>query len=177
MVKINDNPKVDTCFKGIIPSSIGDMYFVVSEEGTLLGLSFSSDIFEDVARSFAIGRILPVQGDIGKEIIRQLDEYYKGKRREFDLTVGFVGTPFQVAVWKALLGIPYGETVSYGEIAKRIEHPLAYRAVGSAVGKNRIDIVVPCHRVIKGGGSMGNYGGGVKRKRFLLNLEAGRGLF
>ncbi len=173
MVKINDNPKIDTCFEGTIPSPVGDMFFVVSEDETLLGLSFSSDIFEDVARSFEVSRILPVESDISGKVILQLGEYYEGKRKEFDLTVGFVGTSFQVSVWRALLDIPYGNTASYGEIAKRVGYPRAYRAVGSAVGRNRIDIVVPCHRVIKGDGSMGNYGGGLDRKRFLLNMEVG----
>ncbi len=195
MVKINNSPNTKICFKGVFPSPIGDMFFVMSEDNTLLGLSFSNDIFEEIARSIEDNkednnegsRMLPLgrdmnvgrdmNGEMGKEVIRQLNEYYKGLRKDFDLVVGFLGTPFQILVWKALLNIPYGKTASYGDIAKRIGHPRAYRAVGSAVGKNRIDIVVPCHRVIKGDGSMGNYGGGIDRKRFLLGLEAGRELF
>ena len=109
---------------------------------------------------------------------RQLAEYFAGERRAFDLPLRPAGTPFQLRVWEALLQIPYGETASYGEIARELgepghDHRLA-RAVGAANGRNPIAIVVPCHRVIGSDGSLTGYGGGLECKRALLDLEVGR---
>jgi methylated-DNA-[protein]-cysteine S-methyltransferase len=104
----------------------------------------------------------------------QLREYFAGERAEFDLPAAGVGTAFQRRVWAALAEIPYGETVSYAELARRIGRPSASRAVGMANGRNPISIVVPCHRVIGSDGALTGYGGGVERKRFLLELEAAR---
>jgi methylated-DNA-[protein]-cysteine S-methyltransferase len=106
---------------------------------------------------------------------RQLDAYLAGELREFTLRVAPAGTPFQQRVWEALLTIPYGVTVSYGEIARRIDAPGAARAVGAANGQNPIAIVVPCHRVIGANGSLTGYGGGMQRKKYLLDLESGVG--
>ena len=103
----------------------------------------------------------------------QLDEYFGGERREFDLPLKLNGNSFQLAVWSALCKIRYGETVSYGHIARALGHPDAPRAVGAANGRNPVAIVVPCHRVIGADGSLTGYGGGLERKRFLLDLEAG----
>ncbi len=111
-----------------------------------------------------------------KEAERQLAEYFAGDRTAFDLPLAAVGTAFQRRVWDALRAIPYGETVSYGELARRIGQPTASRAVGLANGKNPISIVVPCHRVIGSNGTLTGYGGGIERKQFLLALE-GRRLF
>jgi methylated-DNA-[protein]-cysteine S-methyltransferase len=105
---------------------------------------------------------------------RQLAEYFAGERTEFDLPLRPSGARFQLAVWEALLKIPYGETASYGEIAREIGHPTAFRAVGAANGQNPIAIIVPCHRVIGSNGSLTGYGGGLPTKRALLDLEAGR---
>ena len=106
------------------------------------------------------------------EVRRQLEEYFEGDRTEFDLPlVDDVGTPFQRRVWAELLEIPYGETISYGELARRVGQPTAFRAVGLANGKNPISIIVPCHRVIGSGGSLTGYGGGLDRKQRLLELE------
>jgi len=105
---------------------------------------------------------------------RQLTEYFAGERTTFDLPLRPAGAPFQLRVWEALLRIPYGETVSYGEIAREIGHPTASRAVGAANGRNPIAIVVPCHRVIGANGSLTGYGGGLECKRALLDLEVGR---
>jgi methylated-DNA-[protein]-cysteine S-methyltransferase len=101
----------------------------------------------------------------------QLGAYFAGDRTEFDLDVELVGTGFQRRVWSALLTIPYGQTRFYGQIAKQIGAPSASRAVGLANGRNPISIVVPCHRVIGGNGSLTGYGGGIGRKRALLDLE------
>ncbi len=106
---------------------------------------------------------------------RQLTEYFTGDRRVFDLEIdgGAVGgTDFQRRVWAALGEIAYGETVSYGELARRIGQPAAVRAVGLANGRNPLSIVVPCHRVIGAGGALTGYGGGMERKRWLLDLES-----
>jgi methylated-DNA-[protein]-cysteine S-methyltransferase len=104
----------------------------------------------------------------------QLAAYFAGELRVFDLELALRGTPFQLAVWEALQAIPYGETVSYGELARRLGRPAASRAVGLANGRNPVSIVVPCHRVIGSGGALTGYGGGLERKRRLLELEAGR---
>jgi methylated-DNA-[protein]-cysteine S-methyltransferase len=103
---------------------------------------------------------------------QQLEEYFAGSRKDFDLPLRLDGTEFQVKVLKALQKIPYGETVSYGEIAKRIGKPKAMRAVGAANGRNPIPIVVPCHRVIGSGGDLTGFGGGLDTKEALLRLEA-----
>lgn len=102
---------------------------------------------------------------------RELAEYFAGKRRDFTVPLSIRGTPFQEAVWHRLLRIPYGETLSYDEMARAIRHPGAQRAVGTANGSNRIAIIVPCHRVIRSDGTLSGYGGGVWRKQRLLELE------
>lgn len=106
------------------------------------------------------------------EAVRQLREYFAGKRNEFDLPLAPEGTAFQRSVWRQLQEIPYGETISYGELARRVGNPKASRAVGSANGKNPIAIVIPCHRVIAGDGTLGGFGGGLPTKQALLALEA-----
>jgi methylated-DNA-[protein]-cysteine S-methyltransferase len=102
----------------------------------------------------------------------QLQEYFDGARREFDLPLAPRGTPFQLAVWNALLRIPYGETRSYGELAQDLRRPTASRAVGAANGRNPISVIIPCHRVIGADGSLTGFGGGLERKQRLLSLEA-----
>lgn len=106
-----------------------------------------------------------------KEAKRQLDEYFSGKRKEFDLPLRAVGTDFQKSVWNALLEIPYGETRYYGEVAEKIGNPKAPRAVGLANNRNPISIFIPCHRVIGKNGKLVGYGGGIHVKELLLNLE------
>jgi methylated-DNA-[protein]-cysteine S-methyltransferase len=103
----------------------------------------------------------------------QLEEYFAGTRRAFDLPLHPLGTPFQLAVWEELGRIPYGVTISYGELARRIGHPQAVRAVGAANGRNPLPIVLPCHRVIGANGSLTGFGGGLPTKRFLLSMEDG----
>ena len=103
---------------------------------------------------------------------KQLAQYYAGKRETFDIAVKLTGTEFQESVWKALRGIKYGETVSYGELAKRLGKPKAVRAAAAAVGRNPASLVVPCHRVVGANGSLTGYAGGIKRKEGLLALEA-----
>ena len=103
----------------------------------------------------------------------QLIDYWAGKLNRFDIPLAMVGTAFQIRVWTALQKIPYAETWSYGRVATEIGQPNAPRAVGLANGRNPISIVVPCHRVVGSGGRLTGYGGGLARKQFLLDLEAG----
>jgi len=104
--------------------------------------------------------------------VAQVCEYLDGKRRRFELALDLRGTPFQRAVWEALLAIPYGETRTYGELARAIGRPGAMRAVGAANGANPVPLVVPCHRVVAAGGRLGGFGGGLALKKRLLALES-----
>jgi methylated-DNA-[protein]-cysteine S-methyltransferase len=105
------------------------------------------------------------------EVVEQLDAYFAGELTNFDVNLRLKGTAFQRRVWSALMEIPYGETRSYGELAKWIGEPGAFRAVGLANGRNPVAIIVPCHRVIGSSGALVGYGGGLDRKRLLLDLE------
>lgn len=106
-----------------------------------------------------------------REVARQLDAYFAGRREEFDLPLAPEGTEFQQATWRALREIPFGETRTYSEIARRIGRPRAVRAVGAANGRNPISIVIPCHRVVGADGGLTGFGGGLPVKRYLLELE------
>lgn len=108
-----------------------------------------------------------------RETAAQLDAYFEGRLRTFELPLAPTGTEFQLQVWQGLREIPYNVTISYGELARRVGNPKAVRAVGLANGRNPISIIVPCHRVVGANGSLTGYGGGLDRKRFLLDLEAG----
>jgi methylated-DNA-[protein]-cysteine S-methyltransferase len=109
-----------------------------------------------------------------REAARQLSQYFAGTRTEFDVPLAPEGTEFQRAVWRQLQGIPYGETIAYGELARRVGNPKASRAVGAANGANPIPIVIPCHRVIGANGKLTGFGGGLPVKEALLSLEAKR---
>ena len=106
------------------------------------------------------------------ETRRELDEYFSGKRRKFDVPLAAEGTPFQRAVWKAIAGVRFGETISYAELARRAGRPGSARAAGSATGRNPIGIIVPCHRIVGADGSLTGYAGGIDKKVTLLALEA-----
>ena len=116
---------------------------------------------------------VPDRGELDN-VRRQLDEYFSGARSGFDIITRPAGTPFQRAVWSMLEAIPYGATVTYGEIAGRLRRPSAARAVGAANGQNPISIVIPCHRVIGAGGDLTGYGWGLERKAWLLRHERER---
>lgn len=124
------------------------------------------------------GRKVTVSADRGRQrgpvfdAARQLDEYFARKRTSFDLPLSVSGTEFQERVWLTLAEIPYGETISYAELARWVGHPRAFRAVGSANGANPIPVILPCHRVIAADGTLGGYGGGLPTKRALLALES-----
>ena len=116
----------------------------------------------------------PDKKGVLKPICKELDQYFAGRLKQFSTPVAFRGTQFQNSVWQELRRIPYGETISYLELAKRIENPKAVRAVGLANGANPVAIVVPCHRVIGANGSLTGFGGGLPTKRALLELEKGQ---
>jgi methylated-DNA-[protein]-cysteine S-methyltransferase len=105
---------------------------------------------------------------------RQLDEYFSGRRKEFDLALDMPGTAFQRAVWNELLRLPFGATTTYQAVAQRIANPKAVRAAGTAIGRNPVSIIVPCHRVVGMSGSLSGYAGGLERKSYLLAHEEQR---
>jgi methylated-DNA-[protein]-cysteine S-methyltransferase len=153
-----------------VPSPVGPLT-IVAREGGVTGLYMDAQRHAPDAAEFGL------PGDPADEpfatAVAQLSAYFAGTLTEFDLPLAPEGTPFQRKVWEGLRAIPYGETVSYGELARRIGRPAASRAVGLANGRNPIAIVVPCHRVVGSDGSLTGYGGGLDRKLFLLTLERG----
>jgi methylated-DNA-[protein]-cysteine S-methyltransferase len=128
-------------------------------------------VFPKKKDPFALQDDWQKQPEFFAPIKAQLRAYFKGKLKQFDLALAPVGTPFQLKVWKALLAIPYGELVSYKNVAEVIGNPKAVRAVGGAVGKNPIPIIVPCHRCIGSDGSLTGFGGGLDTKKLLIDLE------
>jgi methylated-DNA-[protein]-cysteine S-methyltransferase len=154
------------------PTPVGVLTLVADDQNRLSRVEFGEPMpARDEHRvNGPVTGAAPVGGVLA-EATRQLDEYFAGHRREFDLDLAPRGTVFQLAVWDALLTIPYGETASYGDIARAVSRPNAVRAVGQANGRNPLAIVVPCHRVIGSDHSLTGYGGGIDRKRFLLALE------
>jgi methylated-DNA-[protein]-cysteine S-methyltransferase len=158
------NPKI---YFTVFPSPIGALE-LRGNEASLTGLSMEGHHPASARADDAVHDAAPFH-----DARRQLEEYFAGGRRDFSLTLAPAGTDFQQRVWSALRAIPYGETISYGELARRIGNPRAVRAVGLANGRNPISIIVPCHRVIGADGTLTGYGGGLERKRFLLALESG----
>ena len=160
----------------IYPSPVGDL-LLIRNENALTGIYFQSD-FSDPSNKKADCDEAPNSAydtEPFGELKQQLDEYFAGKRRVFELSrlaLQPSGTAFQKRVWNALLQIPYGETISYGELARWIEQPNASRAVGLANGRNPISIIIPCHRVIGSNGKLVGYGGGLDRKKLLLEIES-----
>lgn len=116
-------------------------------------------------------RILPGNTDINKSLVEQLNLYFSGRLRQFTVPLYKSGTPFQMKVWDILTTIPPGQTISYQDIASRLGNINLVRAVGNANGANQISIIIPCHRVISANGDIGGYGGGIQRKKYLLNIE------
>lgn len=149
-----------------ISSPIGELTLVASEKG-LRG------VYMDEHKKALLSRDLWKENSSRlRTVAEQLDEYFSGNRKTFDLPLDLQGTPFQLQAWEALLKIPFAETRSYGEQAALINNPKAVRAIGLANGKNPVSIIVPCHRVIGKNGTLTGYGGGLERKRFLLELES-----
>lgn len=150
-----------------IPSPIGELT-VYAVGGRLTGVLFEDNRYPPDREGWRRDDAEPAL----VETRRQLDEYFAGRRRAFELPMQARGTEFQQRVWGALLEIPFGETRSYGEQARRIGDSKAVRAVGLANGRNPIPVIVPCHRVIGADGSMTGFGGGIERKKWLLAHEA-----
>jgi len=151
-----------------IPSPIGPLT-IVAADGAIVALYMDAQRHAPSPESF--GPPADPQEEPFASAAAQLADYFTGRRTDFDLPLAPTGTHFQQRVWAGLRAIPYGTTVSYGELASSLGSPAASRAVGLANGRNPIAIVVPCHRVIGADGSMTGYGGGLDRKRFLLALE------
>ena len=157
-----------------ITTPLGEMIAAATEAGICL-LEFSDDkiVNEELTelKELLVAEIKEGRSRHLRHLKKQLKEYFSGKRKFFDLPLVTPGSDFQKAVWDELLKIPYGETVSYHQQAEAINKPGAVRAVGSANGSNRIAIVIPCHRVIGADGALVGYGGGLQRKRWLLDHE------
>jgi methylated-DNA-[protein]-cysteine S-methyltransferase len=149
----------------VMDSPIGQLTLVGSE-GNLSGLYMTEQRYRPEEAIFG-----ERDNALFAEVVSQLEEYFAGERTEFTVPLAPRGTAFQQVVWDALRKVPYGETVTYGELAERIGRPGAARAVGHANGHNPIGIIVPCHRVVGSTGALTGYAGGVPRKRFLLDHE------
>lgn len=173
---MNHNPKQrDSPVQNTVHSPLGPLLLAASTQG-LAGVWFSDQRHLPPASAMTTWRLDP-GNTVLSAAAEQLDAYFRGLRTSFDLPLDFsAGTPFQQRVWQALLTIAPGQTRSYGLVAQQIGRPAAVRAVGAAVGRNPLGIVVPCHRVIGANGSLTGYAGGLDRKRALLRLECGQGL-
>jgi methylated-DNA-[protein]-cysteine S-methyltransferase len=147
----------------IIDSPLGPLT-LVDDDGGLAGLYMTEHRHQPLLDSPRDDSVLPA-------VQEQLAAYFRRELKDFDLALAVGGTPFQQRVWAGLAQIPYGETWSYRDLAEHIGTATAVRAVGLANGKNPVSIVVPCHRVVGANGSLTGYGGGLERKRFLLDLE------
>jgi methylated-DNA-[protein]-cysteine S-methyltransferase len=155
------------CVHTVIESPTGELT-LVARDGVLAGLYMEQHRHRPPQETFG-----ERDDDVFGSVIGQLAEYFDGSRQEFDLPLAMGGTPFQQAVWTVLRAIPYGATITYGQLADRIGRPTASRAVGLANGKNPVSIIVPCHRVIGSTGDLTGYGGGLDRKQRLLAFERG----
>ena len=156
-----------TTYHCAIPSPVGELT-LTGDGSVLTGLSFSGGDWEPLIPEGSVESHAAFA-----DVITQLEEYFDGTRTDFDLQLRPKGTEFQLKVWHALRTIPYGHTWSYGELARAIDQPTAFRAVGLANGKNPIAIIVPCHRVIGSNGKLVGFGGGLDNKQILLSLESG----
>ena len=158
-----------------LPTPLGEVVAGATDEGIcLLEFAGRESLSARLARvEERLGALVPGEHRHTRRLLLELGEYFAGNRREFSVPLVLAGTGFQERVWRALQAVPYGTTISYGELARRAGAGGGVRAVGRANGENRIAIVVPCHRVIRSDGSLGGYSGGLDRKRRLLDLEAG----
>jgi len=152
-----------------LDSPIGEL-LLLGDGRTLRGL-----YMQDGRRPIAVGSAWERSAEAFADVRAQLRQYFAGERTTFDASLALEGSAFERRVWRGLQEIPYGETISYGELARRIGQPSAARAVGLANGRNPIAVIVPCHRVIGANGTLTGYGGGLERKRILLELESAQG--
>jgi methylated-DNA-[protein]-cysteine S-methyltransferase len=162
---------VEKIFYADIESPMGSIWAAISKKGLIrLNLPCSEDKFLNEL-STQINDEPEYRPSKLDTLSLWLDDYFKGKRSKYSGSFDLRGTDFQKKVWKAIYKIPYGKLTSYGLLAKAIKKPKASRAVGNAVGQNPITILIPCHRVVWNNGGIGGFGGGLNRKRFLLNVE------
>ncbi|MBN7815575.1 methylated-DNA--[protein]-cysteine S-methyltransferase [Algoriphagus pacificus] len=143
----------------IIASTLGNI-LIELEDGKLIRLQFTEDPVSEE----------PLEGKVA-EVKNQLEEYFSGKRKVFDLPLQLKGTDFQKSVWEAVNEIPYGQTTTYMKLSQKLGNPAAIRAVGAAIGANPVLVILPCHRIIGTNGQLTGYAGGLKRKQALLELE------
>ena len=165
MTDVNDTIYIDE-----LDSPVGTLRLIADDTG-LRAILFESERHPKPIPANAVRASPSQHSNVIAATRTQLGEYFLGARKTFDLPLHPVGTAFQKSVWRELRNIPYGITISYGELAKRIDNPAAVRAVGAANGRNPLPIVVPCHRVIGSDGSMTGFSGGLPIKQFLLTLE------
>lgn len=166
----------DCVYLSWIESPLGPLVAGANKDGVCL-LEFTErrmleTQFDTIRKRFHCA-VIPGENVHLKKLKKELSDYFDGKLREFSVPLTYPGTPFQERVWDGLLQIPFGETWSYEELARHVGDPKGSRAVGMANGRNRIAILIPCHRVVNKGGKLGGYGGGLWRKQFLLDLERG----
>lgn len=152
----------------IIDSPMGSI-LIASRNNALAGLWFEGQKYQGKPEADWEKR---PNDQVLRMVASQLKQYYAGKRTAFDVELSLSGTDFQKSVWKELQNIPYGQTISYGELATRLDKPTAVRAAAAAVGRNPVSLVVPCHRVVGSNGALTGYAGGITRKKGLLRLEA-----
>jgi methylated-DNA-[protein]-cysteine S-methyltransferase len=153
----------------VIESPIGALTLLASDDA-VVAIRFGNEPLRSPA-TLDVVDVERGEHPVLDHVVRQLDEYFSGERLDFDLPLEPTGTPFQLQAWMALRGIPYGETISYGEQARRLGDRNKSRAVGAANGKNPIPIVVPCHRVVGANGHLTGFGGGIEIKAWLLEHE------
>jgi methylated-DNA-[protein]-cysteine S-methyltransferase len=154
-------------YYAIIKSPVDDL-LLVADDSALTGVYFGTPKYISAAMK---GWTLDPRNPLLQQAEKELEEYFAEKRKVFSLPLRFTATDFQTRVWQEIAIIPFAETISYSELAKRAGAPEAIRAAGTATGRNPISIIVPCHRVMGKNGGMCGFGGGLERKRFLLNLE------
>ena len=163
----------------VVDSPLGPLTLVADDEGRLTGLYMQDQRYRPAEERFGSAVVVRPRptGDAGPsvavlaEAADQLEEYFAGTRQALDVPRAPLGTPFQRSVWDVLARIPYGETRTYRQVADELGRPAAVRAVGAAIGRNPVCVVVPCHRVIGTGGALTGYAGGLARKQLLLALE------
>ena len=156
-----------TKYYATIKSPVGEL-MLVADDTALTGVYFAG---HDHIPAASEGWRRDAQHPVLRKAALQLQEYLSGKRTIFEIPLRLTGTDFQEKVWQQIARIPYGETISYAELAKRAGAPQAIRAAGTTTGRNPVSIIVPCHRVVGKNGGLGGFGGGLDRKRFLLSLE------
>ncbi len=169
---------METLHSKIVTSPVGPLFLAASARG-LVALEFDTRLpgqqtIRPNPRNLRVeGKQLRFEesATVMRPYVQELEEYFRGQRREFSFPLDLRGTEFQLACWRALLAIPYGETRTYADIARAVGRPKAFRAVGMANNRNPVAIVVPCHRVIASDGTLAGYGGGLDIKRRLLELE------